>query len=275
MEEQNIIVTLSQNIPLDLTASQEETLLLDYLSNVIRTNIYSYIVYKRYRKDIFVGWCVKYNVSCIQKYNTLTHDTIVSEIMLLFSHTTSEKQRIIGYHQPDIALMLKVYDPLVKRYAAEQSNHWTVLEYEDAYVMCQLCMHKLYLKGYYIHKDLLKRCFNRDVLYYLRQFNDDKFTISIEDLILHNTAKDTDITYDDILEDKTVQYERENKEDNEESMMIFNRIKKFCISIIGERQFEQLFNEYGNQCTTAWSRKKMNDLKKMCAWRNITRNSFK
>lgn len=271
MDEQNILITLSQDIPAGLTIDEQTHLLSQYLSNVISTNIYSYIVCKQYKNNSFIGWCVKYNISQTSAYNTFDHDTVILEVLKIFADTAGERQKIVGYHQPDITLMLKLYDPIVRRLATEQSNKWNKIEYDDAYSMCQLCMFELYQKGYYIHKHLLRKAFNNKILMNLRHVKNEPFIASFEDLVV----QDEDMSYGDTLEDKEAQYKQEDEEEREELLRMFGKVKAFCIEILGERQFEQLFNEYANKRTTAWSRKKMQDLKKMFAMRGITPKSFK
>lgn len=271
MDEQNIFVTLSQDIPANLTVDEQTKLVSEYLSNVIGTAIYSYIVHKCYKDDAFVTWRIKYNISQIPIYNTFDHNTVISEVRKIFIDTVSEKQKIVGYHQPDIVLMLKLFDPIVRRLAVEQSDRWNKIEYEDAYSMCRLCMFELYQKGYYIHKDLLRKSFNNKILMSLRSVKDEPFIVSFENLIVH----DEDVSFADILEDKETIYQQEDAEEQEELMCLFNKVKAFCIDIMGKRQFEQLFNEYANKRTTMWSRKKMQDLKRMFTKHGITIKNFK
>lgn len=270
MTEQNELFTVSQDISTSLALQSKMKEVKCYLSK-LKTNIYSYIVYKRYKEDTFVGWRIKYTISQIDKYNTLTHDAILREIAIIFDTSAEFKQKIVGYHQPDICIMLQLFDPIVKRLALEQCNKWTRLEFDDAYIMCQACMFELYQKGYYLHKDLLRKSFNNKVLISLRPYKNEPSIVSMEDLIM----QDEDMSFGDTLEDKEAIYKQEDEEEHEELMRVFDKVKAFCVDIMGERQFEQLFNEYANKRTTSWSRKKLQTLKRMLLIRGITLKNFK
>lgn len=270
MTEQNELFTVSQDIPASLTFQSQVEAVNNYLSE-LKTDIYSYIVYKRYKEDVSVGWRIKYTISQTDKYNTLTHDVVLREITAIFKTYTAVKQKIVGYHQPDICIMLQLFDPIVKRLALEQCNKWAILEFDDAYIMCQACMFELYQKGYYLHKDLLRKSFNNKVLMSLRSYKNEPNIVSLEDLIL----QDEDMSFGDTLEDKELRYKEEDNEEYEELMRVFDKVKAFCIDIMGERQFEQLFNEYANKRTTSWSRKKLQTLKRMLLIRGITLKNFK
>lgn len=237
--------------------------------------IFSFIMKKIYKDDKFVHYRVQYNISQSAKYNTINVTDILKDICnCILEDTESNTKHVVLYKQPSLTLMCELFTPLLKRFAWEQSEKWSVIEYDDAYQMACYSLTKLYRKGYYIHKYLLQRVYENDILMSLRHDKDAPPIKSLENLI-----SDEEKNYDsaDVLRDTNAEEREEHEEHDEIIKSIFNEVKELVIDIIGERQFDQLFRDYANKHTTTWSRKKMWQIKKHLdklgvSWKTFTKN---
>ena len=131
----------------------------------------------------------------------------------------------------------------------------------------------LYNKGYYIHKRLLVKSFNNEVLREVRKLSQGVEVVSIE------TRSDGDedmekLTLGDTIRDWESEYDTRDKENDEISKMIFKEVKEILIETMGKRQFEQLLNDYANGHTTTWSRRKMQTVKSLFEKEQLTRQKF-
>lgn len=236
--------------------------------------IYSYIIYTKYKSNQLTGWRIEFNISQRDAYNTLDCNIVKEEIYhILTNKTITSTSNVIGYRQPAVEIMLKLYLPLIKRLALQQSNRWTELDYEDAYQMCQLTMLTLYRKNYYIHKRLLERSCNNYVLMSLRHDRDKPATMSIDEVV-YEEPDGNSLTIGDMLPDTNAMLGAEAKERQEALDSIFAEVKDIIVELVGERQFEQLLRDYGQKHTTAWSRKKMQQIKEHLKKLGITWKSF-
>ena len=269
---ENTLHKISQKISVNL--SEEE--IVKNLEEVLLDleTVYSYLVYAKYKDEQLTGWLIEYNISQIDEYNTLIAKDIIREILVDIRNSKERKvANVIGYKQPSLELILKLYDPLVKKLALEQSKRWNKLEYEDAYQMCQLTMLTLYRKNYYIHKKLLERSYNNYVLMLFRRDRDMPVITSI-DQVVYEEPDGSSLTLADMIPDTNEILEEKEKEEQETFNLIFEEVKDIIIELTSERQFEQLLRDYGNKCTTSWSRKKIQQIKEYFKKLGITRKSF-
>lgn len=234
--------------------------------------IYSYIVYKKYKDGEHVGWKIRYNISANSKFNTIDTELLPSKIVTCILNTiNNDKIHVIGYEQPDLSLMLRLYNPLIKTLAKEQHDRWQFLEMEDLRQMCRLVICNLYYSKYYLHKHLIARCFNNYVLMHIRN-NKDRPTI----LSLDQTFKsdDENMRIADIVSDNSMEIEQEEKDCKEIEDTILREMKEIIIDYIGPRQYDQLLREYKNKQTTIWSRKLMQQIKAHLFELGINKKSF-
>ena len=229
-------------------------------NTIIPEKMYSYIL--RRSNDI---WKCSFTVSTSDKYNLINKDTAFRNII---SNIT---QRDIIFEQPPLEIMIELYTPYVRSLAYKQSQHWSQLEYEDLVQMCFLSMIKLYRKGYFLNKHLLETTYIRDVLLSIRKNRTDKDIVSIDS----KYGKDESLTISDTLEDVAFTNKRDDDEYLAEILYIFNEVKEMIIEQIGERRFEQLFNEYKNKTTSTNGQQTMFRLRRSFAQNNITLNSFR
>ena len=272
MKKDNVLMKVSQHISSTLNENAITSQLEAVLNDI--DTIYSYLIYGKYSNKQLVGWKIDYAFSQIDKYNTLICKDLIAEIVETLEKSRYDTKYIIGYKQPDIELMLELYHPLIHKLVIEQCNRWSCLEYEDAYSMCQLTALRLYRKGYYIHKSLLRKSFNNDVLMSLRHRKNEHL-VSLEQRIkVSANGDDNDVTLADMLPDKNLELQLEQEDTKEIIALIFAEVKDIIVDKIGERQFDQLFRDYGQKHTTSWSRKKMQDIKKLFSKLGITWKSF-
>lgn len=236
--------------------------------------IYSYIIYAKHNNEEVSCWKIDYHISQVPKYNTLICNNIIPEITDKLYKSKNDTHTIVGYAQPPIELMLELYDPLVCKCAKEQCNRWRDLEYDDAVSMCRMVMLILANKGYYIHKQLLRKSFNMYVLKYLRKNINSPELVSLEKVMYCGGDEDDTLTLADMIADTSIE-EKEQDKDNEIAVKaIFEEVKAIIIELVGERQFEQLLRDYGHKHTTTWSRSKMLQIKKRFKELGLNARSF-
>lgn len=262
----NILTNIVQEIHFD---DDVKEVVSRQLSNL--EFIYSYIVYSNYKNDDFVGWKVRYNVSQNEKYNTIAKQEVINNISKSLSCVPQTK--VATYMQPDLNLLLKLYNPLIKRLATDQHSRWRFLELEDLKQMCRLVICNLYYSGYYIHKNLVFRAFNNYVLLHIRYNRERPMIISLDQLY-HKNDDDGDVSIVSMVPDTSLLDDQENKENKEIEEVILNEMKTIVIDYIGLRQYDQLLREYKNKQTTIWSRKLMQQIKAHLFDMGINRKSF-
>lgn len=233
---------------------------IDKLTRIMPEKMYSYLLRKN--NDC---WKCCFTVSTIDKYNTITHDDALLDIIKSFE----VKQTIYG--QPSLSVMIEVFTPYIRFLVNEQKSHWQQLEYEDLLQMCYLSLCKLYNKGYYINDLLLRTVFIRDVLLSIRKSRTEYTLVSID----NSYGKDDSLHIEDTLEDTYYADEQDNKEHLEEILYIFDKVKTAIIDMIGERRFDQLYREYKDKVTTNNGRQTLSRIKREFAKRNFTMNLFK
>lgn len=253
----NVIDKLNQLIPVTLNTDDIRARLHTVLDEL--GTIYSYIVYAKYKNGKLSHWQIEYQISQTDKYNTLKTDNVVDEILKIIAlHNEDKVVEAIGFKQPDINVQLQLFDNLIDKLASSQCKQWPQLDYNEAKQLCRITMLRLYNKGYYLHSALLKRCYNNDVLYYFRKRKHDANNVSLEELMYPD---DEGMSVVDTIVDEQEELNKEEKEHDEFIKIVFEQVKDLIIELIGERQFNDLMRDYGNQHTTPWSRKKMMQLK--------------
>ena len=236
--------------------------------------IYSYLVYAEYKNEVLIRWKIEYTISQDDRYNTLDAENLVDEIFNILKSSTEKKvSSVIGCKQPSLEIQLEVFEPFINKLAIKQVKNWPCLEYDDAHQMCQLTMLNLYRKGYYLHPSLMERCYENDILLFLRK---DKYKPEITSIskVVSNNDDNTPITLGDMLPDIKLQEEKERQDEEEFIQIVFSQVKEIIVELIGERQFEQLMRDYANKHTTSWSRKKMQQIKETFKTLGISWKSF-
>ena len=235
--------------------------------------IYSYLVYERYKEDKLAYWQIEYTISQKDRYNTLQADDVVNDIFKVIKESGEQKiANVIGYKQPPIEMQLQLFEPFISKCALKQVQRWSQLELDDAKQICRLTMLNLYHKGYYLHPSLIERCYNNDILCYLRSERNKPEIVSI-DTVVHQ-GEDNSLTLADMLPDVSIEEEEEAKQDEDFIKYVFGQVKDICIELMGERQFEQLMRDYGNKHTTSWSQRKMFRLKEKFKEMGLSWSSF-
>lgn len=232
--------------------------------------LYSYLVKQLTAEARFV---VTYMISQTERYNTIKVEEAVNELAITLSDYKGEK-KIVCYRQPPAEILVEVFEPLVRKLARQQQEYWRHLEYEDLCQTCYLVICELVNKGYYVHRSLVNHCFNNAVLLSLRHERDKPAVVSIYDKY-HGATDDLEkLTIGDMLVDDSYDVERELSEHEEFIAMTFDLVKKELIKLIGPRQFDQLFRDYGHKHTTAQTRRMMQKVKAYFAARRITMEDF-
>lgn len=269
---ENITSKLVQRISANCTDEEIKNQLHIILDEV--ETIYSYLVYARYKEEKLVYWQIEYLISQTSEYNTLHKDSIINEIFIILKKSNEKTiSTVIGYKQPAISLQLKLFDPLINKLALEQTQRWSQIEYEDACQICRLTMVNLYRKGYYLHPRLIRRCYNNDILCFIRKDKNKPEILSIDKVIYHE-GDNTPLTIADTIPDNQAKERAEQKDAEQFVHIVFEQVKEIIIDLIGERQFDQLMRDYGNKHTTSWSCKKMRELRRKFDEMGISWNSF-
>ena len=255
----NITNKLVQRISVTLTDDEIKSQLHTVLDKL--ETIYSYLIYAKYEDEKLVCWQIEYTVSQTYEYNTLQSSVIVDEIFAILKESNEKKvSNVIGYKQPSLDIQIQLFEPLINKLALRQCRRWPQLEFEDACQICKMTMLNLYRKGFYLHPTLVERCYNNDILIYIRKDKNKPEIISI-DKVIHHDGDNNPLTIGDMLPDTAAEEEAERKDEEDFIKLVFSQVKEIIVELIGERQFDQLMRDYGNKHTTSWSRKKMQQLK--------------
>lgn len=264
--EYNILSKLVQRIPCNTGREQMERelhLVLDELGY-----IYSYIVYNTYKDDVLWGWTIQYMFSQTDEYNTLPASWCVEGILQGISHYTVTPNNVLCYCQPDVEVMMRVYEPLLRKAARNACEQWTGTEYEDALSSAYLVMLRLYRRGYYVHKRLFLRAYNNEILMQLRHKRREPPTISL-DTIVENDDNDV-TTYANIIPDEQYNIRMEEREERDLMASIAYTLKQLLLQYMTEREYDELLRDYGQGHTTNASRRRLSRIKDKFARLGIT-----
>ena len=263
----NILSKLSFDISASFDDESIASLVRKSLDNF--ESIYSYLIRAKYEEERLLQWKVDYVISQNSSYNTLDTNEVRKEVYNKIINSRKLKKVIVGYRQPDIELMLSLYEPLIHKLSCEQSRKWQELEFEDAVSICQLVMVKLYREGYYLHKNLLKRSFENQILMDLRHNKYKPEVLSLDGCIYDDGLNDA-LTLADMIADDSIEEQREEQEEREIFDITFKEVKKIIVNLLGERQFDRLLRDYGNKHTTSWSQVTMKRLKEKLKKKGIS-----
>lgn len=235
--------------------------------------VYSYTV----MVDRSKGICYKINYALSEndKYNTITKESIKDGILnTIRADRANNGKYIIGHKQPPIDLMIELYEPLVQRLSREQCNRWRFLEYEDVCQICRMTIVILYNAGYFIHKRLLCKAFNNAILREVRSIAPSVDYISIENRIDNGSEDLEKLRLSDTLRDTATEEAEMDAEEEKIRAQIYGEVKDILVDMMGERQYEQFYNDYAKGHTTTWSRRKMQTIKAAFEQRGLTIRDF-
>lgn len=231
------------------------------------SKIFSYIVYHNNGE-----FEIQYNISQTNKYNTIKMCEVINNITDAINKYDGLKKVVI-YKQPSLELLLKLYKGLIIKLSKEQKQSWQFLELDDLIQMCSLVICDLYYKGYYIHKNLIRRAFINYVLLHIKKERNKPLIVSLEQ---EYSKKDDDdkVTIADMIPDKQQLYAEIDSDNEEVQRKILQEVKDIVVDFIGIRQYDQLLREYTNKQTTEWSRKLMQRIKAHLFELGISKKSF-
>lgn len=256
--------------------SLDEELSYDKISDIvydtIYCNLYSYFVG---RKDDFI--VIKTVTSTIGDFNTLpypeTSEYIIEKIVDYI--TTLSNTKCICFGQPPLELIIGLYQPMIQKMATKLRNQWKQFEYDDLLSIGNKVIIELYRKGYYLNKSLIWTTFNNDVLVQCRKFKYQPITVSIYDSIKSDIKPDNEpITYGDIIEDESYIEEKEQDDEQQLEKFTFEQVKEIIIEKIGQRQWDQLWRDYGKGHTTNRTQAAMRRIKSYFNELGLTRQDF-
>ena len=269
----NVLQKVSHRISVDRQIEDVGQLISTALQEV--GNIYSFIVYEKYTDDKLSHWIIDYSISQSEEYNTLSPERVSARVTKILTDRKlqKDKRNVIGYEQPSIDLMVKLFEPLVKKLVSEQLKRWKYLEYDDLYQMCMLDMVKLHKLNYYLHPTLLRRAFNNSVLMHIRKNKNAPMTISLYDTSPNNKDGDN-IKVQDTVPDYRAEYKMERIVEMDAELKETEDKRNVIIDLIGQRQYDQLVREYGNGMTTTQSRHAVFRLKEKLHKQGINSKMF-
>lgn len=249
--------------------SQEIT---DIVVDLVDCNLYSYFVG---RKDDNI--VIKVVISAVVEFNTLNKDESIERItdnITEYMMTLSDA-KCICFGQPPIELLIELYQPMIQKMSHKIGYYWRQFEYDDLVQIGNMVMVKLYQKGYYLNKSLIWTAFNNDILVQCRKFKDKPITVSIYDNTNSDIKLDSEeLTYGDMIEDESYKQEKESEDEQQLEKYIFEQVKEIVIDKIGQRQWDQLWRDYGKGHTTNSTRAVMRRIKVYFNGLGLTRQDF-
>lgn len=273
MKKENVLIKLTIDVEPAAYKKNGQFCILEPLTSVDK--LYSYVTYANYSDEKLSGWTIVCHISQTDFLNTISVKKATEDICKTIEDTISKEsvRYVIGYAQPPLELLLETLEPLVKKLALEQRNHWPI-EFEDLCQMCRLCICTLYRGGYYVHKALIRRTFINSVLQYLKPDRYKPLLVSLDNTSYCDESNNR-LTIEDTLIDYDEFYKQEDLEDEQVNKEVLDEMKKVVVDIIGQRQYDQMLREYGNKMTTNWSRKTMQTIKNELKAKGIDVNLFR
>ena len=258
---------LFPNVSYDEAHSQLDALLAN------APKICRFVIKSHYVNNKLLYWQFECGVCTDNAYNTFKKEDCIHDTLIAIANDKQDGKYIILFKQPPLEMQIKMYIPYIKKLAQIQSQRWKMLEYDDVYSTCMLTCVKLYKRGYYLNKWLIKKSFENDILMLLRKRRNAPEVLSLEQ-IMYNSDSDDDVKLEDMLEDKRIDAKIQDEEESQLIHAIFLKVKELIVADIGERQFDQLFRDYGNKHTTNSSRKQMQTIKQKFDKQGITKMTF-
>lgn len=258
---------LFPNASYNETSSQLDALLTN------APKICRFVIKSHYINNQLSYWQFECEVCTDNTYNTFKKEDCIHDTLIAITNDVQDGKYIILFKQPSLEMQIKMYMPYIKKLAQIQSQRWKTLEYDDLYSTCTFVIIKLYKRGYYLNKWLIKKSFENEVLLQLRKFKNVPEILSLEQITFTNDNNEP-VKLEDMIEDKQANINIQDEEESQLIHAIFLKVKEIIVTDIGERQFDQLLRDYGNKHTTNWSRKQMQIIKQKFSKDNITKMTF-
>ena len=269
----NVLMKITQSIDAVFDFEGVRVLLESTLDNIDR--VYSYIIFAVYDDSILTGYTIQFNVSQMDRYNTLHKDSVIEDVMKILRRKNSYNKNVIGYGQPSAKIMLEVYDPLVNKLARMQDGKWSLYTHEDLCQICRYEMLNLYNKGYYIHKRLVEKAFINRILMDNRHEKYCPGCVSFEDTFYRTSSSDSEkLSVADTIPDEQLIEQERNKDIEEAEKAIYEEVKDIIVDLIGIRRWNELVRSYTTKNTTTTTRKIMQQIKAHFEQLGITRKDF-
>lgn len=164
---------------------------------------------------------------------------------------------VIAYEQSGAHVLTKFYEPLI--YALAKDAHqlferW--FTYNDLVQQCYVTLISLRNQGYYCSKGLIKKSYYNDLFVMARKLPTKWLVLSFDEPVENSQSDDTVVKIIDTLADEEDKYEPIL-----DNLDLINKRNKI-ISIIGQRQYDQLLREFRTHTVAGSTAVKINKLKK-------------
>lgn len=249
----NVLDSLEQTIVPGVLLEQQLDSILDNIGN-----IYSYLVFVDRAACRYI---VKYTISQEDCYNTIVPLVAREELLAAIRQDNGSEPSVLTYRQPPLELMLTLYEPLIHTLANDMRNSWPSLELDDLLQTARLCMVKLYNRGYYIHKNLLRRAFVNETLMGLRKERLRPRIVSLDEVVSDN-GDDTLITLGDTIVDTSLEDYLQEQEERELMDAKAKMLQHYISETLSPRQYEQILRAYSTKTVDQWSAKQIHNIKK-------------
>lgn len=240
-------------------------------------NVYSYLLYAQCDEfGIIQTYLIKFMIAQEDSYNTIPKNLAVNHILdcIEMYKEYMGKNKIIGYRQPPLDLMIVLYEPLMYEMSTHMQQYWKQYDLDDLLQICRICMCELYTKGYYIHKHLLWTAFRNKIIEEVRPLKNRGEIVSLQLAYSDKNGGEEILSFADITPDKQAEEREEDDAIREANLEIFAEIKDIIIDLVGPRQFDMLFRDYSRGHTTPQSRKLLIKIKNHLNSMGITQSQF-
>lgn len=195
--------------------------------------------------------------STVESYVNIVQDALYHELALPEWIAPKPIGKTLAYKQSGCAVLVKLYEPLVhalaKKAFATLNKYFT---YDDLLQTCYLTIIQLSREGYYCSRGIIERSYFNNLFMSLRKLPTRYVVLSFDEptndgesddktVKLIDTIADTDDKYETFLYDDELAYRR-----------------KVVISIIGQRQYDQIVREWRTNTTTGATQTLVNKLKR-------------
>lgn len=261
--QDNKLIKLEYNIREDFAYEDLERYLM------MGRKLYSYILYDK-KNGVYV---LSYMISENEKYNTIDpFDALVDCHNKIKNRELCESKSVLSYKQPSLDIMCKVMEPLVKNLSIKMQTNWNKIDYQDLYQMCMLTLCKLYKKGYYIHRRLLRTAFYNCVLQYNKSERYKPNTISLEEL--YNTEEGNSIM-ECVIEDEHSLDEQKAFIEGSYAEYLERKRKELINEEISPRQYDQYLREFRNKMVSNKTSVELNRLRNKLKQEGIDENFWR
>ena len=209
------------------------------------------------------GYRLLFKLSDNPQFNTISVANFSSKLWNIIV-----EQRTPMFEQPSIDILVQSYDNFFNKLSAKFHRDWPFIDFDDLKQLCYVALLKLYNGNYMINKNLLQKSCSNEILMYLRKQKLDSETVSLYTKISGKDDKDAPL-YTIIVDEQELN-RRQYEEEQEYNRTIFNNVKDYLVSSLGQRMFDKLLYDYGNKCTDNISRATMIRLKNKLKNKGIT-----